>query len=313
MKLEGEVGIIGNGAGLVMSTLDVVRRPAGAPANFLDVGGGASAERWRRPWRSSWAIPTCARFREHLRRDHAVRRGRERHPRGARTDRRPGTAGGPARRDERRRGPGDPRRGRPRGILPAATMLEAAEQAVSWRRRGGLMAVLSTTTRRSWSRASPAEGRSTRCATRRTAPRWSPASPRQGGRPERFTKSPTEPNSATHRWSQAWQDRSQTRVPGIRSQALPHAARRSAPRAGTLGVRAFTRGTSRRRERRLSRRSPRPARGRARSCRSPRRGRALRKRALPLVTKTESYVQGRPRPLGDTHQAHQYVVYSLTS
>jgi succinyl-CoA synthetase beta subunit len=49
VKLEGEVGIIGNGAGLVMSTLDVVAyagEPFGGvkPANFLDIGGGASAE-----------------------------------------------------------------------------------------------------------------------------------------------------------------------------------------------------------------------------------------------------------------------------
>jgi succinyl-CoA synthetase beta subunit len=44
VKLEGEVGIIGNGAGLVMSTLDVVTQAGGAPANFLDVGGGANAD-----------------------------------------------------------------------------------------------------------------------------------------------------------------------------------------------------------------------------------------------------------------------------
>jgi succinyl-CoA synthetase beta subunit len=44
VKLEGEVGIIGNGAGLVMSTLDVVQQAGGAAANFLDVGGGAGAE-----------------------------------------------------------------------------------------------------------------------------------------------------------------------------------------------------------------------------------------------------------------------------
>jgi succinyl-CoA synthetase beta subunit len=44
VKLEGEVGIIGNGAGLVMSTLDVVTQAGGKPANFLDVGGGASAD-----------------------------------------------------------------------------------------------------------------------------------------------------------------------------------------------------------------------------------------------------------------------------
>lgn len=42
--LDGTVGIIGNGAGLVMSTLDVVNQVGGTPANFLDVGGGASAD-----------------------------------------------------------------------------------------------------------------------------------------------------------------------------------------------------------------------------------------------------------------------------
>jgi succinyl-CoA synthetase beta subunit len=42
--LDGTVGIIGNGAGLVMSTLDVVNQVGGTPANFLDVGGGAGAD-----------------------------------------------------------------------------------------------------------------------------------------------------------------------------------------------------------------------------------------------------------------------------
>ncbi|MEO3788971.1 ADP-forming succinate--CoA ligase subunit beta [Nonomuraea sp. B10E15] len=44
VKLDGEVGVIGNGAGLVMSTLDVVAGAGAAPANFLDIGGGASAK-----------------------------------------------------------------------------------------------------------------------------------------------------------------------------------------------------------------------------------------------------------------------------
>ncbi|MGH4028883.1 ADP-forming succinate--CoA ligase subunit beta [Actinomycetota bacterium Odt1-20B] len=43
VKLDGDVGIIGNGAGLVMSTLDVVAGCGARPANFLDIGGGASA------------------------------------------------------------------------------------------------------------------------------------------------------------------------------------------------------------------------------------------------------------------------------
>jgi succinyl-CoA synthetase beta subunit len=42
--LDGEVGIIANGAGLAMSTCDVVNQVGGSPANFLDIGGGASAD-----------------------------------------------------------------------------------------------------------------------------------------------------------------------------------------------------------------------------------------------------------------------------
>jgi succinyl-CoA synthetase beta subunit len=44
VKLDGDIGILGNGAGLVMSTLDVVAQAGGRPANFLDVGGGAEAD-----------------------------------------------------------------------------------------------------------------------------------------------------------------------------------------------------------------------------------------------------------------------------
>src|SRR5918995_2314109 len=44
VKLDGNVGILGNGAGLVMSTLDVVAQAGGEPANFLDAGGGSKAD-----------------------------------------------------------------------------------------------------------------------------------------------------------------------------------------------------------------------------------------------------------------------------
>jgi succinyl-CoA synthetase beta subunit len=44
VKLDGDIGILGNGAGLVMSTLDVVSQAGGSPANFLDAGGGSNAE-----------------------------------------------------------------------------------------------------------------------------------------------------------------------------------------------------------------------------------------------------------------------------
>jgi succinyl-CoA synthetase beta subunit len=44
VKLDGNIGILGNGAGLVMSTLDVVAQAGGKPANFLDAGGGSKAD-----------------------------------------------------------------------------------------------------------------------------------------------------------------------------------------------------------------------------------------------------------------------------
>ncbi|MEA2070933.1 MAG: ADP-forming succinate--CoA ligase subunit beta [Asgard group archaeon] len=45
VRLDGDIGIIGNGAGLVMGTCDLISEFGGKPANFLDVGGGASTER----------------------------------------------------------------------------------------------------------------------------------------------------------------------------------------------------------------------------------------------------------------------------
>lgn len=44
VRLDGEIGIIGNGAGLVLATLDEVKHAGGNPANFLDIGGGARAD-----------------------------------------------------------------------------------------------------------------------------------------------------------------------------------------------------------------------------------------------------------------------------
>ena len=44
MGLDGSVGVIANGAGLAMSTVDIVNQVGGSPANFLDIGGCANAE-----------------------------------------------------------------------------------------------------------------------------------------------------------------------------------------------------------------------------------------------------------------------------
>ena len=55
--LDGSVGVIANGAGLAMSTLDVVNQVGGEPANFLDIGGGANADVMAGRSRSSTTIP----------------------------------------------------------------------------------------------------------------------------------------------------------------------------------------------------------------------------------------------------------------
>ena len=109
--LEGTVGVIANGAGLAMATCDIVHEVGGRPANFLDIGGGASAQVMAERARGDQQRPVGAvDLHQHLRWHHQGRGGRERHRAGA-------GAGGdrvadrdPARRDERGRGSRDPRR-----------------------------------------------------------------------------------------------------------------------------------------------------------------------------------------------------------
>ena len=45
IRLEGTIGCMVNGAGLAMTTMDLVKRAGGAPANFLDIGGGARSDK----------------------------------------------------------------------------------------------------------------------------------------------------------------------------------------------------------------------------------------------------------------------------
>ncbi len=86
VKLDGNIGILGNGAGLCMSTLDVVAQAGGEPANFLDAGGGSKAD----------AIVDALEVitsdekvngdpLQHLRRHHPLRRGRQGDHRGLRS------------------------------------------------------------------------------------------------------------------------------------------------------------------------------------------------------------------------------------
>ncbi len=51
IKLDGTVGCMVNGAGLAMATMDIIKYCGGSPANFLDVGGGASAEQVKNAFR----------------------------------------------------------------------------------------------------------------------------------------------------------------------------------------------------------------------------------------------------------------------
>ena len=113
VKLDGEVGILGNGAGLVMSTLDVIALVGGTPANFCDLGGGGDAEGVVDALEVIIARPAGeVDLLQHLRRDHALRRGRARHSRRARADDDRAADRRAARRHERRGGPEGARRRR---------------------------------------------------------------------------------------------------------------------------------------------------------------------------------------------------------
>ena len=79
IKLDGNVGCMVNGAGLAMATMDIIKLSGGSPANFLDVGGGASEEQVKNAFRILLSDPNVkARVREYFRRDFALRRARER-------------------------------------------------------------------------------------------------------------------------------------------------------------------------------------------------------------------------------------------
>ena len=85
VKLDGDIGILGNGAGLVMSTLDVVAQVGGSPANFLDAGGGSKADAIVSARRGDPVRPEGqGRPVQHLRRHHPLRRGRQGPHRGLR-------------------------------------------------------------------------------------------------------------------------------------------------------------------------------------------------------------------------------------
>jgi succinyl-CoA synthetase beta subunit len=59
VKLEGNIGCLVNGAGLAMSTMDIIKYHGGQPANFLDVGGGANAAQVTEAFRILLSDPKC--------------------------------------------------------------------------------------------------------------------------------------------------------------------------------------------------------------------------------------------------------------
>jgi succinyl-CoA synthetase beta subunit len=59
VKLDGNIGCLVNGAGLAMSTMDIIKYHGGQPANFLDVGGGANAEQVTEAFRILLSDPNC--------------------------------------------------------------------------------------------------------------------------------------------------------------------------------------------------------------------------------------------------------------
>ena len=130
IKLDGTIGCMVNGAGLAMTTMDLVKRAGGEPANFLDIGGGARADKVAARDAADPGRPEGQRDpRQHLRRHHPRRRGRARPDRGPR----------PAGRATCRWSSGSSARTRPRprrcsrrrSFATAASLDEAAAKAVA--------------------------------------------------------------------------------------------------------------------------------------------------------------------------------------
>jgi len=78
ISLDGNIGCLVNGAGLAMATMDTIKLFGGEPANFLDVGGGATPEKVTEAFKIMLKNPKVKGIRQHLRRHHEVRHDRHR-------------------------------------------------------------------------------------------------------------------------------------------------------------------------------------------------------------------------------------------
>ena len=107
IKLDGNVACMVNGAGLAMATMDIIKLAGGSPANFLDVGGGASAQQVRA--RSEFLSDRASSGpHQYFRRNHALRRRGFGRGAGGEEHRREGSHCRAAGRNERRTGAGNP-------------------------------------------------------------------------------------------------------------------------------------------------------------------------------------------------------------
>ncbi len=111
ISLDGNIGCLVNGAGLAMATMDTIKLYGGEPANFLDVGGGATAEKVTEAFKIMLREPgPQGHPRQHLRRHHEVRHDRRRHHCRVQGRLAQGAAGGAHERHQRGTGQEDPRR-----------------------------------------------------------------------------------------------------------------------------------------------------------------------------------------------------------
>ena len=131
VKLDGEVGVLGNGAGLTMSTVDVVTFAGGRPANFCDLGGGGDAQgvvdALEVITRDEQVRAIFFNIFGGITRCDEVARG---HPAGGRADGARAADRRAPRRDERRGGPAHPAEAALPNLHTEATMLDGARRAV---------------------------------------------------------------------------------------------------------------------------------------------------------------------------------------
>ena len=110
VALEGNIGCMVNGAGLAMATMDIIKLKGGQPANFLDVGGGATKERVIEAFADPGRYLGAGRADQHLRRHRALRHDRRGHHRRGEGSERDRAGSGSPGRQQRRAGRQDPGR-----------------------------------------------------------------------------------------------------------------------------------------------------------------------------------------------------------